>query len=143
MTELKEHFLTAIKAAVAAGKEILEVYDSEFAVEHKEDRSPLTLADKKAHDCIVAALKEIGLPVLSEEGAEIAYEQRKDWPLFWMVDPLDGTKEFVKRNGEFTVNIALIEKGQPIAGVIYVPVKQTLYFGFGGYAACPVVRAET
>jgi len=119
---------TAIRAALAGGQQILDVYDSEFAVEMKEDRSPLTLADKNAHLAIEAILLETGLPILSEEGRDIPYEERSQWPRFWMVDPLDGTKEFVKRNGEFTVNIALIENGVPVGGVIYVPVLKDLYY---------------
>lgn len=118
-----------IEAAVAAGKEIMEVYDSDFAVEHKADQSPLTLADKKGHLKIMEFLKDTDYPVLSEEGKHLPYSERKKWNRFWLVDPLDGTKEFVKRNGEFTVNIALIENGVPVMGVIYVPVKDTLYHG--------------
>ncbi len=120
--------LTAINAAIAGGKEILEVYESDFAVEHKDDKSPLTEADKRAHLAIVSILKETQLPVLSEEGKNIPFEERKNWEAFWMVDPLDGTKEFIKRNGEFTVNIALIENQQSTMGVIYVPVTNELYF---------------
>jgi 3'(2'), 5'-bisphosphate nucleotidase len=119
----------AILASIAAGKEILEVYENTFEVEYKDDKSPLTIADKKAHQKIVNMLKETGIPVLSEEGKELSYSERKDWQVLWIVDPLDGTKEFIKQNGEFTVNIALIEKGVPIMGVIYVPVDETLYFG--------------
>ncbi|MCL4165013.1 UNVERIFIED_CONTAM: hypothetical protein GTU68_039901 [Idotea baltica] len=95
----------------------------------KEDQSPLTMADKRAHLAIMAHLEATGLPVLSEEGRDISYEERSAWKRFWMVDPLDGTKEFIKRNGEFTVNVALIEDGIPIAGVIYVPVREELYVG--------------
>lgn len=123
-----ELMLQAVKASFWAGEEIIRIYSSEFAVEAKDDKSPLTLADKNAHSKISELLKECQLPVLSEEGKIIQYEERKNWPLFWMVDPLDGTKEFVKRNGEFTVNIALIENGKPIAGVIYVPVTAVMYF---------------
>ncbi|NNK79970.1 MAG: 3'(2'),5'-bisphosphate nucleotidase CysQ [Flavobacteriales bacterium] len=119
----------AIQASLDGGLEILKVYSSEIAVEMKDDRSPLTLADKNAHLAIMENLEKTGLPVLSEEGKEIAFEERGQWDRFWMVDPLDGTKEFIKRNGEFTVNIALIEKGVPIAGVIYVPVRKELYVG--------------
>ncbi len=119
----------AIKAAIDAGKVILEVYDTEdFDVNMKSDNSPLTRADKKAHEQIVSYLDDTDLPVLSEEGKEMAYNERKDWEYFWLVDPLDGTKEFIKRNGEFTVNIALIHKGIPVLGVIYVPVLKELYF---------------
>ena len=120
---------TAIQAALSAGEEILKVYTSaDFGVEMKADNSPLTLADKAGHEAIVAILKETGLPILSEEGKAIPYSERKDWKQFWMVDPLDGTKEFIKRNGEFTVNIALIEDNTPILGVVYVPVTEELYY---------------
>lgn len=117
-----------INAALKGGEEILEVYNSDFAVEHKDDKSPLTEADKRAHLAIVAVLEKTGLPILSEEGKHLDYSERKKWKQFWMVDPLDGTKEFVKRNGEFTVNIALIEDGKATMGVIYVPVTKELYF---------------
>ncbi|MCI5058318.1 MAG: 3'(2'),5'-bisphosphate nucleotidase CysQ [Flavobacteriales bacterium] len=121
--------LIAINAAIDAGKEILKVYASDFEVETKDDDSPLTVADKNAHSAIMAYLNKTQIPVLSEEGAQIDYEQRKDWNKLWIVDPLDGTKEFIKKNGEFTVNIALIENQVPVFGVIYVPVKKELYFG--------------
>src|SRR5690554_1962551 len=110
---------SAIRAAYLAGQEILKVYETAFSVEQKDDRSPLTLADRKAHEAIVEGLGQTRIPILSEEGREIPYSERKEWSRFWMVDPLDGTKEFVKRNGEFTVNIALIENGNSVAGVIY------------------------
>jgi 3'(2'), 5'-bisphosphate nucleotidase len=120
----------AIKAAIKAGKEILDVYyNSDFDVEFKSDNSPLTIADKRAHRVITEILNETGIPVLSEEGKTIPYDERKNWKLFWLVDPLDGTKEFIKRNDEFTVNIALIEGNSPIAGVVYVPVTKELYWG--------------
>lgn len=119
----------AVTAAEEASKEILAVYHSgDFQAEAKGDRSPLTLADKKAHKVIVANLESSQLPVLSEEGRSIPYEERKDWEYFWMVDPLDGTKEFLKRNGEFTVNIALIHKGNPILGVVAVPVTGDVFY---------------
>jgi 3'(2'), 5'-bisphosphate nucleotidase len=120
----------AIQAAIKAGKEILDVYyNTDFEVEFKPDNSPLTMADMRAHHIITEVLVETGIPVLSEEGKTIPYGERKNWRLFWLVDPLDGTKEFVKRNDEFTVNIALIENNSPIAGVIYVPVTKELYWG--------------
>ncbi|GAB4489477.1 MAG: 3'(2'),5'-bisphosphate nucleotidase CysQ [Thermodesulfovibrionales bacterium] len=121
----------ALSAARAAAAEILKVYGSEFLVEKKEDDSPLTCADRNAHRVINAVLSSCAerLPVLSEEGQDIAYETRCLWRRFWLVDPLDGTKEFVKRNGEFTVNIALIEDFRPTLGVIAVPVRDLLYFG--------------
>ena len=128
-TEIKVLLLDAIEAAIEAGKEILEVYENTFEVEYKDDKSPLTLADKKAHNVIVKKLKVTGIPILSEEGREVPYGERSMWSNLWIVDPLDGTKEFIKQNGEFTVNIALAEKGVPILGVIYVPVEDMLYFG--------------
>ena len=121
----------AIRAAIEGSKEILEVYNSDFAVEHKDDKSPLTLADKNAHKAISKILEESGLPILSEEGRSIPFEERSQWEQFWMVDPVDGTKEFVKRNGEFTVNIALISNDSPVLGVIHVPVSGNLYVGGG------------
>jgi len=119
----------AIKASVEAGKAILVHYNSTYAIEYKSDNSPLTTADKEAHNCIVEYLKTTDLPILSEEGKNIEYEQRKSWNLFWLVDPLDGTKEFINGNGEFTVNIALIKDNVPTMGIIYVPVWGLLYFG--------------
>jgi 3'(2'), 5'-bisphosphate nucleotidase len=118
----------AISAALAGSAEILEVYKKDFDVEFKEDKSPLTLADRNAHQAISTILEKTGLPVLSEEGKNIPYETRKGWKRFWLVDPLDGTKEFVKRNDEFTVNIALIDDNRPVMGVILVPVTGLLYF---------------
>ncbi len=120
----------AVKAAIKAGKEILDVYyNSDFEVEFKSDNSPLTIADKRAHNVINGFLSSTKIPVLSEEGKTISYSERKNWKLFWLVDPLDGTKEFIKRNDEFTVNIALIEDNSPIAGVVYVPVTKELFWG--------------
>src|SRR6187551_2952798 len=126
---LKTLLPLAIHAAEEASKEILAVYHSgDFQAEAKGDNSPLTLADKKAHEVISAILQPSNLPLLSEEGRSIPYEERKDWEYFWMVDPLDGTKEFLKRNGEFTVNIALIHKGNPILGVVAVPVTGDVFY---------------
>lgn len=119
----------AIIAAIQGSEKILEVYSGSFSVDLKEDRTPLTEADRKAHTAISGVLSATGLPVLSEEGRNIPYEERRNWERFWLVDPLDGTKEFIKRNGEFTVNIALVEKGKPVMGVILVPVTNELYFG--------------
>ena len=124
--------LIAIKAALKAGKEIMNIYEDptmDFQVEKKADNSPLTIADKKAHEAIYNILKNTTYPILSEEGKSVDYSTRKSWKTLWIVDPLDGTKEFIKKNGEFTVNIALVQDGLPIMGVIYVPVKQDLYFG--------------
>ncbi len=126
---------TAIQAAIKAGKEILSIYNdpqSDFSIERKADNSPLTIADKASHRIINELLQDTNLPLLSEEGKQISYAERKNWESFWLVDPLDGTKEFIKRNDEFTVNIALITNGKPEMGVIYVPVTGTLYVGITG-----------
>ncbi len=134
---------TAIQAAIDAGNKILSVYETDFEVEQKQDRSPLTEADKISHETIISYLSETGIPILSEEGKEIAYETRKNWDTLWIVDPLDGTKEFIKRNGEFTVNIALIKNQRPVFGVIYVPVLQLLYFGEQQSGAYKVEQIQT
>ena len=121
-----------------AGKEIMRIYDDpeqDFGIERKADNSPLTIADKAAHRCIAAMLQGTGIPVLSEEGRHESYTVRAEWDRMWIVDPLDGTKEFIKRNGEFTVNIALVEDGTPVLGVVYVPVKDVLYYGVVGEGA--------
>lgn len=119
----------AIRAAEVASAEIMDVYDSgDFQAEAKGDHSPLTLADKKAHTKIMELLATTDLPVLSEEGKSIPYPERENWAYFWMVDPLDGTKEFIKRNGEFTVNIALIHKDKPVLGVVAVPVTGEVFY---------------
>jgi 3'(2'), 5'-bisphosphate nucleotidase len=118
----------AIRAAIDAGQAILEVYQTDFAVEEKSDHSPLTIADRRSHNIIVNALLPLNIPILSEEGKAIPFAARKAWQRLWIVDPLDGTKEFIKRNDEFTVNIALVEKGHPVLGVIYIPVKDCLYY---------------
>jgi len=126
----------AINAALLAGIKIREVYSSpDFDVQVKDDRTPVTLADRLAHDEILMALGNTRLPVLSEEGIHLSYSERKNWDLFWLVDPLDGTKEFIKQNDEFTVNIALVQKNEPIAGVIYAPVTGELYAGIQGIGA--------
>ena len=120
----------AVCAALAAGKDILDVYldpNSDFGIEKKADNSPLTIADKKAHERILSFLTQTPYPILSEEGKHMDYAVRKEWNTLWIVDPLDGTKEFIKKNGEFTVNIALVKGGVPVLGVIYVPVKEELY----------------
>ena len=120
---------TAITASIKAGAEILKIYNTDFEVAYKEDESPLTLADKNANEIIMSFLMDTGIPVLSEEGRSISFEERKNWKTLWIVDPLDGTKEFVKKNDEFTVNIALIENQKPVMGVVYAPVLDELYFG--------------
>jgi len=120
----------AVIAAKKASDAIIEVYGSVFNVELKEDRSPLTLADRRSHEIISGHLQalEKSLPLLSEEGRDIPYKERKLWEYYWLVDPLDGTKEFIKKNGEFTVNIALMFRDRPVMGVVLLPVKDILYF---------------
>lgn len=118
----------AVMASLKAGKVIMEVYNSVFDVAYKDDNSPLTAADKRANEIINALLKRTPYPIISEENKQTDYAIRKTWDTCWIVDPVDGTKEFVKRNGEFTVNIALVSNGIPQLGVIYVPVTQTLYY---------------
>jgi 3'(2'), 5'-bisphosphate nucleotidase len=133
---IRDLLLTSINAAIKAGYEIMKVYESDFDVENKEDNTPLTIADKKSNSVIEEELRASNIPYLSEEGKSILYQKRKDWKYLWIVDPLDGTKEFIKRNGEFTVNIALIKENKPIMGVIYVPCTKELYFsleGIGSY----------
>ncbi len=130
LLELKRLLFTAINASLHAGVQIMEVYNSnDFQVNLKSDSTPLTLADRKAHSEIISHLTKTRIPVMSEEGRDLHYEERKGWEYFWLVDPLDGTKEFIKRNGEFTVNIALVHNGRPILGVVYIPVLNQLYFG--------------
>lgn len=121
----------AIRAALDAGKAIMDIYndpESDFGIEKKADNSPLTKADRKAHELIALALSATPFPVLSEEGRAIPFSERSAWKTLWIVDPLDGTKEFIKRNGEFTVNIALVHAGVPVLGVIYVPARNELYY---------------
>ncbi len=130
-TEIINLLLAAVNSSIRAGACIMEVYNSnDFQVNLKSDKTPLTLADRLAHDSIKKDLSKTFIPVLSEEGRNIVYEERKGWEYFWIVDPLDGTKEFIKRNGEFTVNIALIHNGYPLLGVVYVPVSGELYFSY-------------
>ena len=142
---MKELLEIAIKASLAAGKRIMEIYENEdFEVDFKGDNSPLTKADLASHEIIMDFLEETDIPVLSEEGKDLAYEERKNWKQLWIVDPIDGTKEFIKRNGEFTVNIALVEDQKPILGVIYVPALEELYYaekGIGSYKASGVTAS--
>jgi 3'(2'), 5'-bisphosphate nucleotidase len=138
-----QYLVDSIQAALTAGKAVLDVYQSDFEVETKADNSPLTLADRQSHAIIQAGLRGHGIPVISEEGRDIPYDERKQWDTFWVVDPLDGTKEFVKRNGEFTVNIALVQGMHPVLGVVYAPVPDVLYFAsakIGAYKATQASR---
>ena len=126
----------ALKAAAEAGQAILKIYEEEdFGVELKEDASPLTRADRAAHQIILKHLETSGIPVLSEEGKHLPYEQRQRWRELWIVDPVDGTKEFIKRNGEFTVNIALVRDGKAVMGIVLAPVLGHLYVGEVGSGA--------
>ena len=120
-----------------AGEKILEVYNTDFSVQEKDDQSPLTAADMASHHTILAGLARLtpDIPVLSEESASLPYSERSAWQRYWLVDPLDGTREFVKRNGEFTVNIALIEAGIPVLGVVHVPVSGVTYLACRGPGA--------
>src|SRR5271165_4431686 len=134
----KELLRRVVALSVEAGDAIIEIYNGPaFQVTHKEDRSPLTAADLASHSIIVKGLEQLApqWPVLSEESESTPYEIRRQWPLFWLVDPLDGTKEFLKRNGEFTVNIALIEGQAPILGVVYAPATGKMYFAARGVGA--------
>ncbi|SFB01194.1 3'(2'), 5'-bisphosphate nucleotidase [Lentibacillus halodurans] len=135
---------TLLDISMEAGREILDVYQQDISVETKSDDSPLTEADQRSHQTIMRGLQDAyeSIPVLSEEGRDIPYANRKDWTVFFLVDPLDGTKEFIKKNGEFTVNIALIEDGYPVMGVIYSPALDTFYFGRDGLGAFKLENAS-
>jgi len=128
----------------SAGKSILDIYATDFSVFQKDDMSPLTLADKQSHEILADYLqKHYPFPVLSEEGRNIPYPERQQWKNFWLVDPLDGTKEFVKKNGEFTINVALVHEGKPVIGIIYVPLTDTLYYASTGQGAYKVKDGKT
>jgi len=126
-----------VSIAKKAGNAIMEIYGQDFKIEYKQDNSPLTLADKESNDIIEAGLCQlpVNLPIISEEGENTPYKERKHWEYFWLVDPLDGTKEFVKKNGEFTVNIALIYKDTPVLGVVYAPALDVCYWAKQGKGA--------
>jgi len=143
--EHKELLILAIAAALKAGEAIREIYRRDYAVTTKADNSPLTEADRRSHAIIVRRLEASGIPILSEEGREIAFGERSAWERLWIVDPLDGTKEFIKRNGEFTVNIALVAAGRTELGVVLAPEKERLYFGgrgLGAFRAAPAATAQ-
>lgn len=143
--DYKKYLYIAIRAAIDAGKMIMDIYQnpaSDFGIERKADNSPLTLADKASDKLIVEALSSTPFPILSEEEKQTPYEERKKWKAFWLVDPLDGTKEFIKKNGEFTVNIALIEKEVPVLGVIYVPARKELYYACDQIGAYKLTNAD-
>jgi len=140
---IDSHLISAaVRAAMCAGSEIMDVYcEPSFEVEYKSDKSPLTKADIRANAVITAVLHETNLPILSEEGEQLPYKERQWWKRFWLIDPLDGTSEFVARTGDFCVNIALIDNSEPIAGVIYSPVSDTIWFGAIGYGAYKIEDA--
>ncbi|GAB6909970.1 3'(2'),5'-bisphosphate nucleotidase CysQ [Desulfosarcina cetonica] len=143
MNDRSTWLMKAITAALAAGRSIIDVYaSSQMDIEKKNDGSPLTRADRRSNEIIQAAMNELEIPILSEEGLSIPFEERRQWQRMWIVDPLDGTKEFIKRNGEFTVNIALAERGVPTMGVIYVPVTGTLYFADTRLGAFKIDNAQ-
>lgn len=139
---LTELLREAIAAALKAGNAILGIYNkASFSVELKADESPLTMADRQAHQIIKNSLAKLDIPIISEEGRAVSYSERQNWERCWIVDPLDGTKEFIKRNGEFTVNIAMIEKNRPVLGVVFAPVPRTLYYATldnGAYKVKPI-----
>ncbi|MFV1982785.1 MAG: 3'(2'),5'-bisphosphate nucleotidase CysQ [Thiohalomonadales bacterium] len=130
VVELRKIQNPVIELASLAGGRIMAVYDKGFEITEKQDNTPLTDADMAAHETIIEGLKKLtpDIPVLSEESTDISYSERRKWSRYWLVDPLDGTREFIKRNGEFTVNIALIEKQQSRLGVIYVPINGKCYY---------------
>jgi 3'(2'), 5'-bisphosphate nucleotidase len=145
MLKVEQHLQTLIKVALEAGRAILDIYATGFSVSYKNDHSPLTLADRRSNEIITSRLSAPPFnrfPILSEEGRDIPYKERKEWEYFWLVDPLDGTKEFIRRNGEFTVNIALIKRNRPVAGVIYIPVKDIFYFAAEGSGAYILADSE-
>ncbi|XKE47497.1 3'(2'),5'-bisphosphate nucleotidase CysQ [Halomonas organivorans] len=134
-----------IEGVHAAGLEVLEIYRRDFEVEAKADESPLTEADMASHRALVALLEELApeVPVLSEESEEIPFATRRAWQRYWLIDPLDGTKEFIKKNGEFTLNMALVEGGVPVFGIVHAPVLETTWWGQSGQGAWKQARGES
>ncbi|HEY9032250.1 MAG TPA: 3'(2'),5'-bisphosphate nucleotidase CysQ [Kangiella sp.] len=129
---LEQEFVNKInKIAIDAGKKIMAIYEMDFDIYEKKDESPLTEADLASHHHIINELVSLdtGFPILSEESADIDWSERQSWQTYWLIDPLDGTKEFIKKNGEFTVNIALVHQNRPILGVVYAPAIDVLYYG--------------
>ncbi|MDR5858468.1 3'(2'),5'-bisphosphate nucleotidase CysQ [Halomonas eurihalina] len=139
---MRDRLLAGVEVA---GREVLEIYNRTFHVETKEDDSPLTEADMASHHALVALLESVapGVPVLSEESGEISYETRRDWARYWLIDPLDGTKEFIKKNGEFTLNVALVENGDPVFGIVHAPVLDTTWYGQVGQGAWKVEQGAS
>lgn len=134
-----------IEIAREAGSKIMGIYSQDFEVETKDDNSPLTQADRASNEVILAGLKEAypEIPFISEETRATEFSERKSWDLFWLIDPLDGTKEFIKKNGEFTVNIALVKNGKPVLGVVYVPARKTTYYALSGEGSFKIDESGT
>jgi 3'(2'), 5'-bisphosphate nucleotidase len=132
-----EQIKKIIEISVDAGHAIMEIYKTDFNIEIKDDQSPLTKADISSHQIITRSLKKLtpNLPILSEESKNISYEERSKWKMYWLIDPLDGTKEFINRNGEFTVNIALIYRNRPVLGIIHIPAYKETYWGHNHYGS--------
>jgi 3'(2'), 5'-bisphosphate nucleotidase len=133
----------AVTAAFKGGEKIFEIYATDFSVETKSDNTPVNLADKTSGKCITEVLSASNIPVISEEEEIVDYPTRKHWNKVWIVDPLDGTKEFVKRNGEFAINIALVENNKPVIGVIYAPVLKDIYFAYAGGGSFKITQHDT
>ena len=127
--------LEIVATAKKAGSAIMEIYQKDFDITYKDDKSPLTEADLISNDIITQALKKYNLPIMSEEGKATLYDERKEWEYYWCIDPIDGTKEFIKKNDEFTVNIALIYKNEPVLGVVYAPALNDMYYAKQGEGA--------
>ena len=142
--DIDKLLILAIEAALDAGKEIMQVYESDdFGVSFKDDDSPLTKADTAANKIICDILSRTSYPILSEEGQHLPYNERKHWETLWIVDPIDGTKEFIKKNGEFTVNIALVQNRLPVLGVIFIPAKSELYYATSTNGAFKAVGVDS
>lgn len=129
MIQLKNHYVKALETSIVASEEIMRIYQTSFQKKYKPDGSPVTEADTASAEIIVNNLENIGIPIICEEDPEYSYRERKRWKEVWIIDPLDGTKEFIRRNGEFAVNIALVRDGKPVFGLIASPVNQTILFG--------------
>ncbi len=141
MAALEPHLREIISIAREAGEAVLNIYNRGFSVEYKSDNSPLTEADRISHQIITSRLKSLSnIPILSEEGKSLSYTQRVKWDYVWIIDPLDGTKEFIKKNGEFTINIALIHNHEPVLGVVYAPASDTLYYALKGKGAHKIAK---
>ena len=146
MMVINEEIIQGVVALTRkAGSAIMEVYKTDFDIQIKDDNSPVTVADTKANAIITEGLKEINpeIPILSEEGRDVPFEERSKWETFWLVDPLDGTKEFIKKNNEFTVNIALLENNQPVFGVVFAPALDILYWGSTGQGAFKTISGNS